>query len=243
MRLECRYSLCQQLRLLQAPAMLGNKPQIFCMVGLEFAEMWHNFVMCLLNRHHLTFCSFPHSAAHELSAKLFKPITIVHYYNYVISSVLDGTSFAHTRTPSDGTFPCTPSRHSSLPHCGRGGQSRTGLWLNSADAACAPLYVPFEARGVLLYRGPRTTSSWLSGELPPARRVIHRQTPYAMHNVRRPDMCRRGQALAHFFTLQSLATDNGRTPHYRRAPLGSCCLGGKPPLSCPPSFGLWTTPP
>ena len=81
---------------------------------------------------------------------------------------------------------------------------------------------------MLLCRGPVQRALCFPGEPPTARLVIHRQTPYVRLDVRKRCLSRRGQALAHFFILQPLATYNGRTPYYHRAPRGGCCwVGGR----------------
>ena len=46
-----------------------------------------------------------------------------------------------------------------------------------------------------------------------------------------------------FMHPATLAVDNGRAPHIRRAPRGGCCSGGRSLRSCTPSFGLGTTKP
>ena len=77
-------------------------------------------------------------------------------------------------------------------------------------------------------------------ELPPARRVIHRQT--SAHERRKGTLIEVGH-ISGFLPPATLAVDNGRAPHYRRAPRGGCCSGGRSLHSCTPSFELGTTPP
>ena len=65
-----------------------------------------------------------------------------------------------------------------------------------------------------------------------------------VHNVREMlGVQPRSGILAFFFPLQQLAVNNGRAPHYQRAPRAGCCSGGRPPRSCPPGFGPGTTMP
>ena len=77
---------------------------------------------------------------------------------------------------------------------------------------------------VFFLPGPCTTTSFdPQRELPPARLVIHR-TDLCQHNVGNAEGCNRGQASV-FLPPATLAADNGRAPHYQRAPRGSCYLG------------------
>ena len=65
-------------------------------------------------------------------------------------------------------------------------------------------------------------------ELPPARLVIHRQT--SAHERRKGTLnvqSRSGMHISGFLPPATLAVDNGRAPHYRRAPRGGCCSGGR----------------
>ena len=64
-------------------------------------------------------------------------------------------------------------------------------------------------------------------ELPPARLVIHRQT--SAHEQRNGTLSvqSRSGILADFCPPATLAVDNVRAPHYRRAPPGGCCSGGR----------------
>ena len=103
-----------------------------------------------------------------------------------------------------------------------------------------PLRTIFSAvcgKGGAVCRGPRPTSSFGSQrELPPARLVIH-STDLCQHNVGNTEQCNRCWTSV-LLPPATLAADNGRTPHYQRAPRGGCCLERGPPLSCPPRFGL-----
>ena len=64
-------------------------------------------------------------------------------------------------------------------------------------------------------------------ELPPARLVIHRQTSaYERRKWTRSIQSRSG-ILAYFMHPATLAVDNGRAPHFRRAPRGGCCSRGR----------------
>ena len=78
-------------------------------------------------------------------------------------------------------------------------------------------------------------------ELPPARLLIHRQTSaHEQHKGTREG------SVGHFSVFMptaSLAVDNGRAPHYRRAARGGSCSEGRSLRSCTPSFGLRTTKP
>ena len=60
-------------------------------------------------------------------------------------------------------------------------------------------------------------------ELPPARLVIHRQT--SAHEPRKCSI--EVGHISGFLPPATLAVDNGRAPHYRRAPRGGCCSGGR----------------
>ena len=77
-------------------------------------------------------------------------------------------------------------------------------------------------------------------ELPLARLVIHRQTS---KHERSYECSIEVEHISGFLPPATLAVDNGRAPHYRRAPRGGCCSGGRSLHSCTPSFGLGTTPP
>ena len=70
-------------------------------------------------------------------------------------------------------------------------------------------------------------------ELPPARLVIHRQT--SAHERRKGTLSvqSRSGILADFCPPATLAVDNGRAPHYRRAPRGGCCSGGRSQYTLP----------
>ena len=62
-------------------------------------------------------------------------------------------------------------------------------------------------------------------ELPPARLVIHRQT--SAHERRKGTCSIEVGHISGFLPPATLAVDNGRAPHYRRAPRGGCCSGGR----------------
>ena len=99
----------------------------------------------------------------------------------------------------------------------------------------------FEDRGMFL---PLTPYDQLLGELSLARQVIHRQSSNVVHERNETLIC--ADEVVHGALLppiQLLSTDNGRARYYQRAPRGGCCLGAGPPLPCPPSFWLGTTPP
>ena len=106
-----------------------------------------------------------------------------------------------------------------------GEQRRTELSLNSTDAAYAPIYVPFKARGVLYAASPVRRALSSPGQLPPARLVIHRQTlccPRRKNTLIVETRFGIG-ALLHYTPIGY--TDNGRATYLRRAPRGGCCLG------------------
>ena len=70
-------------------------------------------------------------------------------------------------------------------------------------------------------------------ELPPARLVIHRQTPYDVLDTKIRWYEETGSGMARFFTLQLLATDNGRLciTSERHGEAASFGGGGGTPLS------------
>ena len=92
--------------------------------------------------------------------------------------------------------------------------------------------------------GPSSQSTVPLHELPPARLVIHRQTSAHERRKWTRSVLSRSGILAYLCTRQrTLAVDNSRAPHFRRAPRGGCCSGVRSLRSCMPSFGLGTTKP
>ena len=76
-------------------------------------------------------------------------------------------------------------------------------------------------------------------ELPPARLVIHRQT--SAHERRKGTLSVQSKVghITGFLPPATLAVDNGRAPHYRRAPRGGCCSGGRSLRSLYAEFWAW----
>ena len=81
------------------------------------------------------------------------------------------------------------------------------------------ILLQFCVEGGGVCRGPRTTTSFgPQHELPLARLVIHRQT--SAHEQRRERLKVRFEVghISVFLPPASLAVDNGRAPHFQRAP-------------------------
>ena len=113
-------------------------------------------------------------------------------------------------------LPRTPSRHSGLRTDGQGRTERVverGRCLRTIlRAVCGD--------GGGLRRGPRTTTSFgPQRELPPARLAIHLQTS-AQNNVGDAGSSDEVGHISGFLHPASLVVDNGRAPHFRRAPRG-----------------------
>ena len=106
---------------------------------------------------------------------------------------------------------------------------------------CAPFLCRLRRMECCMLGAPSSQPTVPLHELPPGRLVIYRQTSaYERRRWTRSVQSRSG-ILTYLSTRLHLAVDNGRAPHFQRAPRGGCCLGGRSLRSYTPSFGLGTT--
>ena len=107
---------------------------------------------------------------------------------------------------------------------------------------CAPFLCRLKRRECGMLGAPSSQPTVPLHELPPARLVIHRQT--AAHERRKwtRSVQSRSGILAYLCTRQHWLWITVEL-HFRRAPRGGCCSGGRLLRSCTPSFGLGTTRP
>ena len=79
---------------------------------------------------------------------------------------------------TSGHFSLTPSQYSSLPHCGRTGRDGQ-VWLNKrGHRLCTTFSAVWGQESRSMPQSPCDELLDSPGELPPARRVTHRQTTY-----------------------------------------------------------------
>ena len=139
-----------------------------------------------------------------------------------------------------------PRTHSRLYHhmCLRSTDRRAVTDMNGKTRTlrCAPFLCRLRRRVCCMLGAPSNQPTVPLHELPPARLVIHRQTSAHERCKWTRSVQSRSGILA--CTRQHwLWITVDRAPHFRRAPRGGCCSGGRLLRSCTPSFGLGTTKP